>query len=269
MDFRFFVIYGLLSLLLFLIVFVMKSFKHKKFVFPRYSFTPKKYYLMLLPAPLAALIYSLLLKTFLPFVLFCVFCIMGVIGEIIFSLWWKQYYKERFWVYTTKTLINKYTSSLNFLAWGVGGFLYMAILDVFSLAGFVQLPFLFFVIFLILALIQLLIFFLVLKFSKIKKFNKVTFQNWLLFTLPILITLILLIIRFGLIILFVFIAFGLVAAIIEYLFGKLSKLFLSRKLWTYTYLQKDNGHFTILSIPAFAFGGFYFWLIYALFMFIF
>ena len=221
---------------------------------------------MFLPAPVAAIIYSFMLRSITPFVLFLFFCIAGIVGEVGFSMWWKQYYKERFWEYTTNTLLNKYTSSLNFLAWGVGGFLYLAILDNFPTMHLTEIPFLFIGIFFVIAFIQLVAFFTVVKFTKINRlFDKVTLVNLFFFFLPALVPLIMLTIRYGVPVLLLFAAFGVVAALIEYLFGKSIELFLSRKLWAYNYLQKDDGHFTILVVPAFAFGGFYFWLVYELF----
>lgn len=263
MDVQFFIICGLLSLLLFIVALITHSIKRKKLVFPRSKFTLGNYYLLVLPIPLSVLIYSFLSNSWLPIIFFAIFCVAGILGEVLFSLWWSFFYKKSFWTYTTKTFFKKYTSSLNFLAWGLGGFTYLLILSYFPKINFSKLSFLFLFLFLVVAFIQILLFLLLFRRRLFKhKFQKVNFYNWLFFSLPIIIPLFLIVYWFGLTFLWLFLLMALAGMIIEYVFGKICHFFLSRRLWTYNHLSVDKDHFTILSFLPFALGGIYFWCVF-------
>ncbi len=260
MDWRFIAIYGCLSLLLYLGAILYHSWKSRKPTLPRSTFSLKNYYILFSPAPVAALAYSALVGSWTPALVFCAFCITGILGEVMYSLWWSQYYTKRFWVYTTDTWLNKYTSALNFIPWGLGGFVNLAVLDLFPLFGTATPPLLFVAAFATTAVVQLVVF----KAFVRKRFKRVTPKNWLFFITPILTPLAWLAYRYGSEPLLMIAAVGVAATLLEYLMGKACEGLLGRKLWTYQHVAKDHGHFTPLSIPAFATGGVYFWIVYEL-----
>jgi hypothetical protein len=257
---QFFVNYAVLMILLIFILTILISLRKKQLSLPRLSFSVQRYYLLLLPAPLAAIMFSLQTHSYEPIILFALFSIAGVVGETLFSFWWQTYYTRRFWTYTTNTLFKKYTSKLNFLAWGVGGYIYLCIVSPF-IDLHQHIPFYFMVVAGIFLLLQLCLFYL---FFKNKIFKKVTFSNWLYFHFPIILALASSVFVFGVRVLVVFILFALFAWIAEYAFGKFCEFFLQRKLWTYNYCSYDHKHLTFLSLFPFGFGGMYFWLIASL-----
>lgn len=258
--------YVILTLVLLLGISIKNFYKFHKLKFPRIKFSIKNYYLLLAPAPISAIISSFSLGSLKPFLLFITFCVAGIIGEVLFSVWWHHFYVKRFWVYTTKTFFNKYTSSLNFLAWGVGGFIFIKVLSYFQNIQNTNIPFIFTAFLSIGILLQLIFFHLIIKrFLRVDKFDKFNFLNWSFFSLPILVTLIILFISHGISFLILFFLFGIISALYEYIFGKAIQAILSRKFWKYNYLALDKGHFTILSLLLFSAGGIYFWFVFELF----
>ena len=64
---------------------------------------------------------------------------------------------------------------------------------------------------------------------------------------------------YGNIFILIAVAFGLIGGLAEYLFGKATELFISKKLWAYNHMAMNKGHFTPLSLIFFSLAGFYFW----------
>jgi hypothetical protein len=198
----------------------------------------------------------------LPIIYFLVFALSGVIGETVFSFWWHHFFAKRFWVYQVDALFHSYTSLLNFIPWGAGGLLYL------SIVGYLRVspPRTFYMIFSILVflsvLVQIFIFNLYYRRNrKDFKFHEVNYLNFGLFYLTLFIPVLVTSFIYGPWVLGITLAFGVVAGVVEYLFGKSTEFFISKKLWLYQYSSFDKGHFTPLSIPAFALAGFYFWII--------
>lgn len=264
-NINYLIIYFALTLILVLFMTIKDCVKNKKIQTLKRKFTTKNYHTLLMPSVIAIIIYSIIEQTINPIILFTIFSIAGIIGETAFSLWWHQYYKERFWTYTTKTKMNKYTSTLNFLAWSIGGILFLTTLN-YTPTTQKETPLLYITLFSFIAIAQLIIFHTVIKRKLEKnKFQKVTHTNFIFYTAPIWIPLLILIKTQGNEILIIFLALGIIGAITEYLLGKFLHETLSRKLWTYNYLSYDEKHFTPLSIPAFSLAGIYFWMITEIF----
>ncbi len=236
----------------------------KKLKFWKFSFCVKNYYWLLGGFLIYQIVSSFRSQSINPLIIFTVFALAGVIGEVLFSEWWKAFYAKSFWTYKIKTTIHSYTSLLNFLPWGIGGILFLNILNAItapisdaSAGSGVDIPFYipFALSFLIGFLIQWVIFY----GSGMKKFKRANLANYLFFIFPFLLSLTVCGFVYSLNFIGIAIAFGITASFFEYLFGKATKFFISKKLWTYNHLAIDNGHFTPLVLIPFSLAGFYFW----------
>ncbi|OIN93066.1 hypothetical protein COS81_01125 [candidate division WWE3 bacterium CG06_land_8_20_14_3_00_42_16] len=211
-----------------------------------------------------------------PLFFFSLFAVAGVFGESIFSFWWDCLFDKRFWVYGVKPIFHSYSSLLNFVPWGAGGMLYLAILEVlgmkflnplYHVSFFSDKPF--YVIF-SLGFISILIFTFVFAYLARRRkkwgfeFRKVNIANYLTFCLPITIPLLTLSIFSAIDYFYLTVFFGFIAFIFEYLFGKFLVFFISKKFWYYTYFTFDRKHSTVLIILPAAAGGFLFWTVYLL-----
>jgi hypothetical protein len=139
----------------------------------------------------------------------------------------------------------------------LGGFLYYAvatrIIGTKALMGIEEAVWVFF----ILVLIQVFLF----KFFKSSqnfKFREISLAGLIIFYAPVILALVFLWWLYGSDVWRLAVFFAIVPTVAEYLFGKACHFFISRKLWDYTYLAVDNGHFTILAVPLFCIGGFFF-----------
>ena len=192
--------------------------------------------------------------------LFIVLGLAGIVGETLFSVWWHHFFSKRFWVYTEAPIFHGYTSLLNFIPWAIGGSIFLSIVKSMlgSIGGnFPGLEKIFSVTFLVGLVIQIVIFKTLVK----TKFHKATLGSLVFIYSPIFLSIFTLWQTFGNQILWISLSFGTIACFTEYLFGKFIQSLLSKKLWLYTYVAVDGGHFTPLSIPFFTLAGFYFWII--------
>lgn len=246
------------------LLFVATHFVRYKTVQLRsFRFSIWNYHILVLPSFFAILGLSYVQGSVYPFVMFVIFSFVGVLAEVLISVWWHALFGQRLWIYSAKTLFHRYTSLLNFIPWGAAGLLYISIVsDLGKRAPAIAdlgTPAALFIVSLV---VQLIIFFaLVAPHLKGGKFHTASLANYLFFLLPILITIAYLIAKYGTIMAWIGLAFALAATSAEYIFGKISQFFITKKLWTYTYESFDNGHFTPLSILLFMFAGFYFWFI--------
>ena len=92
-----------------------------------FKFSIRNYYLLLSIFVIGIFAYSWATNSFKPIILFAIFAIGGVFGEALVSFWWQMFFGQRLWTYNTETIYHKYTSRLNFIPWGVGGYLYLII----------------------------------------------------------------------------------------------------------------------------------------------
>lgn len=203
-----------------------------------------------------------------PIVLFVVFAVAGVLGEALFSAWWHMFYAKKFWEYRVETLVHGYTSLLNFIPWGVGGLLYILLVNLLTPAQNLVLKNVssgqgaavpFYIIFSISFLLGLAIQSIVWGMRSGRKFVRVDFENYLFFYLPFLLGLSSCAAVYGGQFLFLAVWFAVIGAASEYVFGKAVEFYISKKLWVYNYEAVDKGHFTPLSLLPFSLAGFYFW----------
>jgi hypothetical protein len=263
--------YFLIAFLLFCLIVLFKYLKTGKLKY-RFKFSVRNYYLLVSVFLIGVVAKSLHDRSwFLP-VLFLILCVMGVVGETLFSVWWRVFYKKNFWVYKVETLAHAYTSLLNFLPWGVGGALLVSFAEwlvpllpphfktyhVVSLGvPFWQI----FILFLFLGSgIQLSIWIIFTgHVGRNFKFKKATFWNYLFFISPFLLSLAACCLIFSWSFLLIAAVFAAVGGSAEYLFGKATQFFISKKLWSYSYCSFDNGHFTPLALAGFSIAGFLSW----------
>lgn len=249
-----------LSLITWLVVVTGNYLKKGEFKVTHFGFTNKNYYIMLLPAVAGIVFEAYQQNSYLPLLLFIVFAFTGVVGETMMSFWWQIFFTQRFWTYNVKTVYHRYTSWLNFIPWGLGGYLYYLTAERLTSKTYPGIEFLALTAIAILFLLQVYLFNLF-RFTQHYKFREVNLPSFLVFYSPIFIFIFILTSIYGTDILKLAAGFALVGTVAEYLFGKACQLFVSKKLWDYNYWAVDGNHFTPLSIPMFCFGGFYFWII--------
>lgn len=233
--------------------------------FIRFKFSIRNYYLLLSVSVVGLFVYSWMIDSIKPIIVFMVFAVVGVLGETLINFWWQMFFGQRLWVYSTETLYHKYTSLLNFIPWGIGGYLYLITArQIMPVSQYPNLSFLCLFLFPILVIFQKLIFDFFKPHSNFK-FHKVGLINLLFFYFPILIVIGLFVYIYGWNMFATFVLFAVMATIAEYIFGKACQSIISKKLWTYIYLPYDYGHFTPIVILLFGFGGFYFLIVARLF----
>ncbi len=273
--------YFLLTISSLLFAYVVSVFSYyvvyKKVKFSNFRFSIRNYYIMTTPFIIPAILLSLFEGVFFYIYIFILFSIAGVIGEIIFSFLWKEYFRKPFWKYSVSTIVNNFSSWLNFIPWGFGGFLFLFIerFYVYYIGdGINVLLFKENIAFILLQIILLLfvhlLFFrivgreIVLKFLKRGKTNnrgiRIT-AKYVYFIMFFFLMGVMLPMKY-IDYLFLFSLFGVGAFLAEYGFGKMSKIIIGKKLWKYNYLTIDNSHTTPLNIFPFGLGGYYFLIIY-------
>lgn len=252
------------GLLVWILIPLFNKIKTGDFRHP-FNFSVKNYYLLMSAFLIYPVWQAIIAHSFTPLIFLLIFAMAGVLGETLFSVWWHLFFEKRFWVYRVETLAHSYTSLLNFIPWGVGGMIFISIvqflgsrLPLSSVDRSIPVPFyVTFAIFVMLGLaIQLVVWIPVFKG---RKFKEVNFWNYTFFCLPYILGLSVCYVLCGKIFLVFALLFAVIAAGAEYLFGKATEFFISKKLWTYSYEAMDNGHFTPLSLVPFSLAGFYFW----------
>lgn len=198
---------------------------------------------------------------------------LGMIGETLFSYWWRAFFSKDFWTYSVDTKFNKHTSTLNLIPWSIGGFMFLAFYRVFDIFFPLSLEPLTQVKYNRIGLADSMLLFLVLVFitSMIGYLLKVYYQKdknhfWLRYTLlcsPILV-LVLFLSMYNIKFLGLSIFIGLGAFVAEYVFGKACVWLAYKKLWIYNFYTFDHNHSTLLNILPFVFGGYYFLYMYQL-----
>ena len=235
----------------------------------KFAFSERNYYILLSGFIVGILIQSILQNSYKSFIVFIIFGIAGVIGETLFSIWWHTFFGKRFFVYSVDTLMHSYTSTLNFVPWAIGGYIYLEISKVVIgrekiIQIFQNLNTYYYVfgIFFLIIFLEIIVFYTFIKARLPEsKFHKVTFFNFIFIFFSLFYVIFYFVFYFGNEFIVLTILFGLIAVSLEYLFGKATQFFISKKMWIYSYGAIDKGHFTPFSIPAFIMAGYYFLLV--------
>lgn len=260
-----------------IVLFVRSYLRGDTFKFTHFKFSVRNYYILMLPLAAPSLFAAISKTSAYPLLEFVFLAIAGVVGEVVFSIWWDAMFEKRFWVYRVQTMFKSYTSWLNFIPWAVGANLYLLIWRVF--AQFVVDPlnartphtslpaWQFAAITFGATLVAEALLLWLWRSARGQRFEakNVSFANYALFCTPILVMLTGLGFIYSTNYFALFAVMAIVAWIAEYMFGKMCHLFLSKRLWSYTYAASDHGHITPLSIIPFGLAGFYFLFIYSLF----
>jgi len=262
------------SAVLFVIVWlgtgIAVSFKTNQFQLTGFKFSRKLYYLFLSIFLVAALLEAISFYDVNAFLDFIIFMFAGILGETVFSFWWRTFFAKPIWSYKADTFGGEISSMLNFIPWGVSGKFAVMIWSAYrqftgsgvDLSIFLLLWLLFIVFFLVQLVLELVM----------KLFSKKTLASsthrelsiYIYFTLPITVALILLTFALGLNFFFLTVAFGVVYFVSEFLFGYFIFLLSGKKLWQYNFMPVNGGLSSIYAIIPFCFAGFYFttiWLI--------
>ncbi|MDE2311794.1 MAG: hypothetical protein KGJ93_01730 [Patescibacteria group bacterium] len=267
---------SLLSLAaIWLCVAVWQNYKNGQLKFSGFRFSVKNYYLLTGGLAVYPIAKTLIDNSLLPLLIFLAFGFFGMLLEILISEWWRVFYKNRLYTYAEETLEHGYSSWLNVLPWGAGAMMFLALTQQYqttSLPGWagaagntvaaanVPFYFLFLTIFLICVALQMAIWStIVLHQRHDHKFTTLNWPNFIFTAFPSFLAVAVVAALYGPQILSLAILFGVVAAVVEYFFGKTCQAVIGKKLWTYNYLSVDNGHFTPLAIWGFSLAGFYFW----------
>lgn len=249
------------AVVLWLIIVACYFLKHHSWRFKKFNFSVRHYYIMISPLIIGLIINAWRAGSIKSVVLFIIFAFAGVIGELLVDLWWQKFYLKSLWIYNVETVYRRYTSWLNFIPWALGGFLYLNVAN--RIVGdkiFLSILPISFTTLTVAIFLQIFLFNLLKPVNQFR-FHRVTLLSLVVVYLPIIFMICTLASVYGSIIYQLALWFAIIGTVAEYLFGKACHFFISRKLWNYTYLSVDNGHFTPLAIPLFCIGGFYFWII--------
>ncbi len=266
--------YFLLTFVFLILAYLISVFSyyvvHRKIKLSNFRFSYRNYYIMVSPFLLPPLFIGFLEGTLIYFLVFLYFGFFGVMGEIIFSILWKIYFKKPFWEYKLLTIANKFSSLLNFIPWGVGGFLFLLVTNTYinnsgnifyqemSIGEMINV----FILATSLFILQIFLFKVIVKLFSFKRENrKIILIKYFYFVSSFfLIGIFMPIYYFDYLVLFFF--YGIFAFFAEYLFGKMSKTIIGKKLWTYEYLTIDKKHTTPLNIFPFGLAGYYFFFLF-------
>ncbi len=187
--------------------------------------------------------------------LFLIFSIVGILGESLFCFCWKLVQGQRFWDYKMANIFKGYSSWLNIIPWGMGGYLYVLIYEFilrFQSSSY-EYP---------LAIAWGIIAFLfcvpfVIFFFREGKPIKSVFKATIILFLPLLF-----IASFHQVMFFFLILGSIVIGVLEYLYGKIMYQILGKKLWVYNILPRDRGHISLIAPFGFAVAGLLFVTVY-------
>jgi hypothetical protein len=246
--------------------------KKKEWKIFGYEFSVIRYVVFMIALSIPFILFIIFTQNYELLLYFLLAGFAGVLGEVILSYWWRNFFWRGFWDYKYAAVLRGDTSLLNFPAWGIGGLLVLFTYNIFrDVTGLTLMDFsntgtiLDFILKLVLYfgigfVVSIVLGRLILK----KDYRGKMLLRYSLFVSGVLIFIFLVVLEFGFPWLYLFITWGLVCFVTEYLFGKGSVKFISKKLWLYNYLTIDNDHTSLLNILPFALGGYYFFGVYLL-----
>lgn len=192
-------------------------------------------------------------------VMFVACGVAGVAGELIVSVVWRVFFGPPIWTYSHGAFAAGFSSTLNFLPWAVGAFVFHVIaihlgatsmLDRGGLARAV-----------VTSIAALAVGACVCWPWIIRARGTFTKRRFAVFCLPILLTMIALVAsvdwRFAPLMLL----FAVGGFVTEYGYGRMMSVFFARSLWRYNPWPLDHGHASPVSIPLWALGGLFFFFI--------
>jgi hypothetical protein len=237
-------------------------------------FSLRRYYALMGWAPLAYLVLALAVDArYLAMLLVCGFA--GVAGELIVSALWRGFFGGSIWTYSHGAFAAGFSSTINFLPWAVGAFLFHA-LTLFVGAGTWLRP---------LGLAQVVGWgiaalaggalctwpvYLALRHRHQRRagnaapqssFRRLSPTGFAVFCFPIGCLMVVLgtLVDWRLVPLML--AFSVVGFVTEYGYGRLMSELFAQSLWRYNPWPVDGGHASFVSLPLWALGGLFFFVI--------
>jgi hypothetical protein len=225
--------------------FIVNLIRKKKLSLPIFKYSIFNTYLFLSVFAIAALLGSLSSGGFSYFMWFVIVGFVGMAAEATYSYVWRLYFKKNNWTYTELPIFNAFTSWYNFIPWSVGLMIFLrgltVLSDYFVLQDFIYVSLLYLIVAAGITVVQGVV-------GYIRKRNNEAYDvpfsigNFMLFSLPLIFPIILITMFFGLEYLIFSLICGLLAFILEYLYGKVMDLLFGRQYWTYSYITLDGDH---------------------------
>lgn len=219
------------------------------------QFSRRKFYLLMGWVPLSFALMGLFDPRY--WALFVMFGVAGTLGEVLVSIMWRWFFTEPIWTYSHGAMVGGYTSTLNFLPWAVGGFLFHIAValkgDPLANSDWLAASISAAVALISTAALVWPAYFIL---RKQRAFSRGALA---VFCAPIATTALALSVLHSPIYLLLMVLFSLVGFVFEYGYGRGMSIFFERSLWSYNHWRVDEGHASVVSVPLWALGGLYFY----------
>lgn len=179
----------------------------------------------------------------------------GVVGELLVSIAWRHFFGAPIWTYSHGAFAAGFSSTLNFLPWAIGAFLFHSVgLQLRAHTFAPDLPYAVGVTLAALAL-GCGVSWPALLASRRRTLSP---HRFTLFCIPILCVAVALAVRVDWRFVPLMLAFSLVGFVTEYAYGRTMSAFFRRSLWRYNPWPLDHGHTSPVTLPLWALGGLFF-----------
>ena len=185
----------------------------------------------------------------------------GIAGELLVSLAYHRFLGSPVWTYSYGARSSGYTSTLNVLPWAFGGLLFQQLGLVANLAWPTAVPVREVIVVSAVALGSGCVLLWPLRRVTAAAGGKFSIAAFAVFCAPIGVVVLAVSVlcgpRFGLLML----ACSPLGFFTEYAYGRIMSLFFEEPLWRYQHLRIDHGHTSFVTLPLWALGGLYFYLV--------
>lgn len=228
------------------------------------TFSWRRFYVLMGWAPLTYLTLALLVS-WRYLAMFVVCGVAGVVGELIVSVAWRLFFGAPIWTYSHGAFAAGFSSTLNFLPWAVGAFLFHAIALALRAGAWVDGCGLLFAIGVSVtalaggALVSWPAYALARFVGRAKP--ALSMRGLAAFCFPILCVAVALAVQVDWRFVPLMLAFSVVGFLTEYGYGRVMSEFFTRGLWRYNPWPLDHGHASPVSLPLWALGGLFFFFI--------
>lgn len=228
------------------------------------AFSWRRFYVLMGWAPLTYLALGLFVSSRY-LAMFVVSGIAGVLGELFVSVVWRLFFTVPIWTYSHGAFAAGFSSTLNFLPWAVGAFLFHAVATLVGAGAPVDRYGLLPTLGVSVAALAggALVSFPAYALARARRLVKPAFSSLGLAALcfPILCAAVALTVLVDWRFLPLMLAFSVVGFVTEYGYGRVMSEFFTRGLWRYNPWPLDHGHASPVSLPLWALGGLFFFFI--------
>lgn len=233
------------------------------------KFSFRHYYFAMAWVPVSYILMTLLIDQKYA-LLFLIGGLGGIVGETFISITWDIVFEKPIWNYHDKSVINSYTSWVNFLPWATGAFIFLSIGLSFNFTSGAlfktELPY--YVIAFISGTIGFLLALLVIfiqknNFESLGRFMNFifTFPLFLIYCIPVFVMYLSLILFSDWKFLILGPLFAVGGNLTEFFYSRYIAGVFGHRLWTYNYLKIDHGHSSFTNLPLWALGGMWFYML--------